>query len=272
VRINRAQITLRSVRGWARNGSREREWEYLIDPEHRIGYIRIFSFERHTTEQLDAAVRELLARHRMRALILDIRDNPGGLLPIVAEMANCFLSSGLIVSIKGRNKRETPYMADDKWTYPNFPLAILVNGGSASASEILAGALQDHRRAVLIGERTFGKGSVQEMFAVQTKGGTRGQLKLTTSYYYLPQGERIHEIGVEPDIRVELTPAERDARIEATRAVYWPRGSTAPANTPTETGPATEPSADRAEIPIDRQLEAALEVLRGSLATQPGAD
>lgn len=267
ISVARAQVTLRSVRGWSRTG--EWQWDYVIDPEYRIGYVRIFRFERLTTEQLDEVMSPLLSRQRIRALIIDVRDNPGGLLPVVVDIANRFLRrDARIVSTKGRRKAEEIYRATGERPYPNVPVVILVNEGSASASEILAGALKDNGRATLVGERTFGKGSVQELFEVPTKDGRNGQLKLTTSYYYLPNGERIHGKGVEPDVLVELSSAEREARVDAMRSVYSGR------NEAIATQPATTsaPGEEHFQIAIDRQLQTALDLLRQRLATQPAGD
>ncbi|HOB73227.1 MAG TPA: S41 family peptidase [Phycisphaerae bacterium] len=287
VTVTRGLITVRTVRGWAR--SSDWEWDYLIDPEDRIGYVRISSFEKFTGEQLDEVLRELLAKERIRGLIIDLRDNPGGLLDVVVDIASRFIPSGVIVTTRGRNSQSV-YHASGKNLYPNIPLVVLVNGGSASASEILSGALRDHGRAVLIGEQTFGKGSVQEMKELKDN---RGAVKLTTAYYYLPNGERIHGRGVAPDRRVSLTAQERTEMIESHIAVYstkhapesrphvvttepaaasQPAGTTQPAPTTrlapgAATAPASAPS--RVEVVIDRQLREALQVLKGQLATRP---
>lgn len=257
--ITRARVTVRSVRGYARTA--DWEWDYMIDPEEHIGYLRISAFERATTQQLDEVIRDLRSQHMMRALILDVRDNGGGFMDVVVDMANLFLSEGMIVSTRGRTTTAKPYLATPENTYPAFPLVILVNHGSASASEILAGALQDHRRAVIIGEKTFGKGSVQEVFEVPSQNGSAGQLKLTTSHYVLPKGELIHGRGVTPDLTVKMTPKQRSDWIDSIRAVYAPSAPT--------TQPTTTSAPERVAIMIDPQLQAALETLRKELATQP---
>jgi len=155
-------------------------------------------------------------------------------------------------------------------------VALLVNGGSASASEILAGALKDHKRAVVVGEKTFGKGSVQTLFEVENG---HGMVKLTTGYWYLPSGERIHEKGIIPDKVVDLTPAERAAMIESRVKVYSTRRPATQATTATApataSAPASSPSATapaKITVAIDRQLQTALDVLReqiGPAATAP---
>jgi carboxyl-terminal processing protease len=262
--ITRGVITVRTVRGWARDENWE--WDYLIDPEERIGYVRISRFEGPTAEQVDAVLRELLTRHRMRGLILDLRDNPGGLLPEVVDIANRFIRDGVIVSTKARNGPEHPYIAVPERAFPHFPMVVLVNHGSASASEILSGALKDHGRAIIVGEQTFGKGSVQELRPLENG---RGALKLTTAYYYLPRGERIHGKGVTPDRVVNLTPEERTRLIESQMAVY--STSLTPTTTQAATAPATAsaPSLVGIDVSVDRQLQEALSILRARLATQP---
>jgi len=260
--ITRGVVTVRTVRGWAR--SADWEWDYLIDPGRRIGYVRISSFERRTAEQLDEVIRRLLVEHGMRALVLDVRDNPGGLLDVAVHIVNPFLRGGTIVTTKGRSTHPQPYSATRDNMYPDFPVVVLVNRGSASASEILAGALQDHGRAMLVGKPTFGKGSVQELFEL---GDKHGAVKLTTGYYYLPNGERIHGRGVVPDRIVELTPEERTRLVESQRAVY--STTHVPTTTQAASGPAGAPAGGRVEIIIDRQLEEALAILRQRLASQP---
>ena len=268
--ITRQLVIVPTVRGRARSDRSDRwEWDYLIDPAFRIGYVRILSFEGNTTAQFDEVMRKRLRAHDrqrgVQGLILDLRDNPGGLLDVVVSIANRFLSEGRIVSTRGRNSPEKPYLAKPEQTLPNFPVVLLVNRGSASASEILAGALRDHDRATLVGVRTYGKGSVQELIPLGEGNGSSGAIKLTTAYYYLPKGERIHGKGVEPNRVVELTEAQHAARIEAMRTVYSTAGLR-PASQPTTT---TAPGATHVEIMIDPQLEEALTILRSELATRP---
>lgn len=265
--VTRGLITVRTVRGWAR--SAEWEWDYLIDPAHRIGYVRISSFEELTGTQLDEAIKELLTRHRMRGLILDVRDNPGGLLGVVVEICKRFVREGVIVSTKGRHKPEERYLATGENLYPPIPLVVLVNKGSASASEILAGALRDHERATLVGERTFGKGSVQEPVLLSDN---RGAIKLTTAYYYLPKGERIHGRGVAPDRIVDLTSRERTELIESSIAVYSTARLLTTTRAATQPAPSTASAPARFEIAIDRQLREGLDILREQLASRPAAD
>jgi carboxyl-terminal processing protease len=261
--IARGVIKLRTVRGWARDVSWE--WDYVIDKENHIGYIRISSFERVTSEQLDDAVRILLARHRMRGLILDLRDNPGGLLDVAVNTANRFLTKGTIVSVKYRSTTKRIYQANrEQQTYPQFPIVILVNEGTASAAEIVSGALRDHGRATLVGTTTHGKGSVQELFPIESRGRREGTVKLTTAYYYLPNGTCIHKKGVRPDVELEMTPEQIEAVHESRREVNAVRPR--PSTTQTATAPTTAPTTQqRIEIVIDPQLEKALEIMRQRL-------
>ncbi|HUT36480.1 MAG TPA: S41 family peptidase [Planctomycetota bacterium] len=170
----------------------------------KVGYVRLTVFSNSTARDLDVAL-GALEKQGIAALVLDLRNNPGGQLQASVEIADEFLKDNkLIVYTEGRNKRIAPreeYRTKDPTTHPDYPMAVLVNGGSASASEIVAGALQDHQRAVLVGTRTFGKGSVQKLFPLQATAGQSG-LKLTVAKYFLPSGRSIHGKGVEPDVKV----------------------------------------------------------------------
>ena len=167
-----------------------------------ISYVRIRHFQENTTEDLEAALREFEASPGgIRGLILDLRNNPGGLLPQSINVADKFIPAGLIVSTKGRLDEEK-YMAHMEGTRTDFPIIVLVNGGSASASEIVAGALQDHKRALILGSETFGKGSVQSIHGPLEDGSG---LRLTTALYYTPNGTSIQAKGIVPDILVEET-------------------------------------------------------------------
>ncbi len=168
--------------------------------EDNIGYIRIAQFQKNTSSDLRKALAKLKPKKgELRGLILDLRNNPGGLLQEAVGVSNFFLKSGLIVYTKGRGgEQNMVFKAEAKGTQPDYPIIILVNGGSASASEIVAGALQDHKRAVILGESTFGKGSVQTI--VPLADGSA--LRLTTAKYYTPSGRSIQAKGIEPDIVV----------------------------------------------------------------------
>lgn len=166
-----------------------------------IGYIRISNFQETTADELDKAIKEIDTENiPLKGLVLDLRNNPGGLLGQSVKVSDMFLKSGVIVSSKGRAKNsEHIYTARDDGYEPKCPVIILINGGTASAAEIVAGALHDNKRAILLGEQTFGKGSVQTI--VPLKDGSA--LKLTIAKYYTPAGESIQARGIVPDIVVE---------------------------------------------------------------------
>ncbi len=157
-------------------------------------YVRVNSFDKNVTKSvLDG----LKANPKVKGIVLDLRGNPGGLLNQAVGLSNLFIKEGVLVSQKGKNKEENlEYKANGRAPYTNLPVAVLVNGGSASASEIVAGALQDHKRAVIIGEKTFGKGSVQVLLPVNKDEA----IKITTARYYLPSGRTIQAKGITPDI------------------------------------------------------------------------
>ena len=167
-----------------------------------IGYVRMLQFGEDTADDLQAEL-DKLEEQKVKAFILDLRSNPGGLLTAAVDVAQKFLKRGdLIVFTRGRdNRMERSYRARARDTFPDVPMVVLINGYSASASEIVAGALQDNRRAVLVGEKSFGKGSVQSV--LPQDGGTA--IRLTTAKYYTPSERVIHEIGIEPDVVVPMS-------------------------------------------------------------------
>ncbi len=170
--------------------------------EPGFGYVRITSFQSKTGENLYEALDELKekAGGRLDGLVLDLRNNPGGVLSGAVEVSDAFLTEGLIVYTEGRNQNSRlQYSATPNDILNNAPLVVLVNGGSASASEIVAGALQDHKRAVIMGSRTFGKGSVQTILPMQSNAA----LKLTTARYFTPSGRSIQAEGIEPHLKLE---------------------------------------------------------------------
>jgi carboxyl-terminal processing protease len=168
-----------------------------------IGYIRITQFNEQTTDGLKQAINDLnaqLGADKIKGYVIDLRNNPGGLLDQAISVSDTFLEKGEIVSTRGRNPEETQrFNARPGDTTKGKPLIVLINGGSASASEIVAGALQDHKRATLIGTRSFGKGSVQTIIPL---GAGNGALRLTTARYYTPSGRSIQAKGISPDIEV----------------------------------------------------------------------
>lgn len=161
-----------------------------------IGYVRISQFQTHTARDTKAALEALEANAPLNGLLLDLRNNPGGVLSGAIQVTDLFLDQGLIVYTQGRQQERLNYHASSSAFFTSAPLVILVNGGSASASEIVAGALQDHGRAILIGQRTFGKGSVQSILPLSGDSA----LKLTTARYYTPKGRSIQADGIHPDI------------------------------------------------------------------------
>ncbi len=163
-------------------------WDFMIDHDKHIGYIRISAFSRDTAHDLKKALVEL-QKEGLKGLILDLRFNPGGLLTSAIEVSDLFVADGRIVSTKGRNTPERTWEAQKDGTFDGFKMAVLVNHYSASASEIVSACLQDNARAVVIGERTWGKGSVQNV--IELEGG-KSALKLTTASYHRPNGKNIH--------------------------------------------------------------------------------
>ena len=168
--------------------------------KNNIGYLRLKSFNSNSSKQLVKKIRNFEKSKKLTGYILDLRNNPGGLLTQAINVTDFFLNDGEIVSTKGRKASENRrFFAKKGDKVKGKPLIILINNGSASASEIVAGALKDHKRAILLGENTYGKGSVQSIIPLSDGGGMR----LTISKYYLPSGQSISEIGVSPDILVE---------------------------------------------------------------------
>ena len=197
-------------------GDRRKEddaWDFMLKPEEHIGYVRITAFSRDTARPELQSVLEQLRSDGMQGLILDLRFNPGGLLSSAIAVSDMFVSQGRIVSTKGRNSPERAWDANKEGTFEGFPMVVLVNRYSASASEIVSACLQDHQRAVIMGERTWGKGSVQNV--IELAGGD-SLLKLTTASYRRPSGKNIHrfhgaeeedddqEWGVTPDKGFDL--------------------------------------------------------------------
>jgi carboxyl-terminal processing protease len=173
--------------------------------EDGIGYVKISQFQEQTAADLSAAL-EKLSQEKMNSLILDLRNNPGGLLNSAVNVTNRFLPPGkLVVYIKGRKGGRTEYLTEEDGPTYDIPMIVLVNEGSASASEIVAGALKDWNRAVTLGAKTFGKGSVQSVISLSDGSG----LRLTTAMYYTPKGTSIQATGIVPDIVVKLETKEK---------------------------------------------------------------
>jgi carboxyl-terminal processing protease len=297
--MHRAIIDVPSVLGDRRKP--DDTWDYMLDPEKKIGYIRISSFIQNTTEELKHALSGL-KEQGMKALVLDLRDNPGGLLSAAVEVSDLFVESGTIVSTKGRNTPTKTYEAQKDALYTAFPMVVLVNGGSASAAEIVSACLQDHKRAKIVGQRSFGKGSVQNILELEDGNSV---LKLTVATYQRPSGKNIHrfknakdsdEWGVSPDpgLEVKLTPdqyfsyargrrqcdlvSNRRARPKAAEPPKAEEKGKEPSKDakpdvpkdPKDKGPDTLklPSAAAAKPFVDVQRDKALQVIQEELAAQ----
>ena len=240
--------------------------------EDDVGYIRITQFNDQTTEGLKKAIKDLtdqIPADKLKGFVLDLRNNPGGLLDQAISVSDAFLERGEIVSTRGRDPDETQrFNARPGDLVKGKPVIVLINGGSASASEIVAGALQDHRRATVVGTRSFGKGSVQTIIPL----GDKGALRLTTARYYTPSGRSIQATGIDPDVTVEqeLPPelrakaSTRPAGEASLRGHLHQEGATSK--------PITEESGSQSYVPKepekDTQLQYALNLLRGT-ATAP---
>jgi carboxyl-terminal processing protease len=222
ITVNRAIIDVPTVLGDLRKSNDQTD--FMLDKQKKIGYIRITEFHQNTPNDVKAALDDLKAQG-VKGLILDLRGDPGGLLTAAVEICDLFLDKGVIVSTRGRNTIERTYEAQKEGTFPDVPMVVLVNENSASASEIVAAALQDHKRAQVVGQRSFGKGSVQNLIDLEDGNSV---LKLTVATYWRPSGKNIHRFkdakdtddwGVSPDkdLEVKLSPAEHFAWAMARR-------------------------------------------------------
>ncbi len=208
LKMERAIIQVATVMGdkYKKND----EWDFLLDPKEKIGYIRLTHFSRRSADELSDALQSL-KKDGMKGLVLDLRFNPGGLLSQAIRICDMFLESGRIVSTKGRNTEERYWDAHKGGTFSGFPMVILVNRYSASASEIVSACLQDHKRALVVGERTWGKGSVQNV--IELEGGTSA-LKLTTASYHRPSGKNIHRFPKSKETDEWGVMPEKDYKIQ----------------------------------------------------------
>jgi carboxyl-terminal processing protease len=266
--IQRDVITVTSVKGFQRDSKDPTKWDYMIDPDSKIGYIRITGFQDNTADELDAALMTL-QKQGMRGVVLDLRFNPGGLLQAAVDMCDMFLKDGTIVSTRGRsvNARPVEWKAHTSTEIPpDMPMIVLVNEYSASASEIFSGAMKDLKRALIVGHRSYGKGSVQNVLTItQPDAPAPAKMKLTMAYYYLPNGENLHrrdkseKWGVDPDVVVDLTPDQLNDLVRQRRDndIIHKNGEPASA-------PATAPSTQEAPAP-DTQLETAMLMMRVQL-------
>jgi carboxyl-terminal processing protease len=269
--MTRQEIVLTTVKGFQRNP--DASWNFYVTDHPRIAYLRITQFTENTFDELHdmlvgtpaepgkKAVPGIMDTG-MKGLILDLRFNPGGRLDQAIKVVNLFVKEGIIVSTKGRNRPETVVRATGEGTLPYFPMIVLVNAHSASAAEIVSGSLKDNHRALVVGERTYGKGSVQELIPLEDNGG---ELKLTVAYYYLPSGRLVHrkkgatDWGVLPQM---VVPMDEDTEREV-----WEKHvqqEAIPARTKSARAPATQPSTE----PVDIQLQQAVNTLAGMIILQ----
>ncbi len=268
ITVERGDVSLTTVRGFSRK--RDGTWSYFVDPVgvdvslsamplrgRRIGYLRISNFLGTTSTDFDSALDQLLAQGAS-GLILDLRFNPGGMMHEAIAIVDRFVDQGVIVSTVNRRKAVQQYRATQNTPARTLPLVVLVNHASASASEIVAGSLQAHGRATVVGERTFGKGCVQHMIYLTEQ---RAAISLTTAYYRLPNGRIIHRTaentdggdwGVTPDFPVYIDDDEMHAVRDRRR------------NIDTPTTPGDHDTESAVEIYTDRQLAKAIECLQQS--------
>jgi carboxyl-terminal processing protease len=296
----RERIKMYSVQGWKKTGYNERfepQWDWYVDPEDGIGYIRLTGFNEDTFTDFLKSMREMSTQRDINGLILDLRGNPGGLLESAVKFVNAFLRTGRIVSVEDRNGQELYERTAQRQRAPlaDVPTVVLINEGSASASEIVSGALEAHDVAVVIGERSFGKGSVQEVHEIDGRGpDAKANVKYTVQHYLLPpkpgetKGRLVHkqpgsdDWGVMPDYVVKLSPDQIE-EINKIRAsaddvpeeaadgmVEVPGSSKAPGDEPPANGQAVDKKAkeprDPAELVmkgIDPQVEMAVLLLQG---------
>lgn len=269
--LRRDVIPIYSVKGWKRHGAREDDWDWFIDEENGIGYIRMTQFSENTTREFDDAINLMReSRHGLNGLIFDLRFNPGGLLSEAVSISNRFVDSGLIVAQQDGSGviRDEQRAIRGMATLDDVPVVVLINEGTASASEIVSGALQDHKKAIILGARSYGKGSVQNVYDV---GRGMAALKLTTQYYSLPDGRLIHRRdgarvwGIEPDVHVEMLPSQiGDALMIRQEAdLFLLNGS--------DKDPEAAEKADPMRLlteGVDTQLEAALILIRSQTLPQ----
>jgi carboxyl-terminal processing protease len=254
--LTRGRVEVESVMGIKRKS--DADWDYYVDPENKIAYVRLTSFAKNTARDLEEAMKGL-KKEGLKGLILDLRFNPGGLLGSARDISDLYIDDGLIVTIKPRVGREYPYIGKHEGSYLDFPMVCMVNGGSASGSEIVSACLQDHKRALIVGERSYGKGSVQSISPFEG-----GELKLTTASFWRPSNKNLNKAstkggededwGVRPDkgYLVELSRKDREDLFEHQRnSEIIPR--------PDKPGPKDDFK--------DVQLEKALDYLRGQIKT-----
>ena len=259
LRMTRQEIVLPTVMGYKRDA--HNNWDYWTSRSPKVGYVRITQFTADTYKELKRSLDDALGQG-MQGLILDLRFNPGGRLDQARDVVNLFIREGVIVSTRGLHRAEEVFRAAPSAALPKeFPMIVLVNEHSASAAEIVAGSLKDNKRATIVGTRTYGKGSVQEIIPMDED---EGELKLTVAYYYLPSGRLVHrkkgatDWGVDPQINVPMNEHdEAEILKQQSDEEFFHRAMTRPA-----TRPATLPTSR----PVtDTQLEAAVSTIVGSI-------
>jgi C-terminal peptidase prc len=254
--LTREPINVESVLGFQRK--EDDNWDYMIDPKSKIAYIRLTSFQKNSFTDMEKIVKELNAQG-IKGIILDLRNDPGGLLGSAVNISDLFIDDGTIVEIRKRNGEKDKFRGQTRGSYLDFPMVCMVNGNSASGSEIVAACLQDHKRAIILGERSYGKGSVQN---IDDFDG--GLLKMTNATFWRPSGKNLNKSstsgkdeedwGVRPDAgyEIKLSHAEQDALIEHQQDVQIiPRRDRPAKNTKPEFK--------------DRQLDKAVEYLRDQI-------
>jgi C-terminal peptidase prc len=256
--ITRGRVEVESVLGYKRKGNAD--WDYYVDPERKIAYVRLTSFARNTARDVKAVMRSL-AKEGIKGMVLDLRFNPGGYLDSAVDISDLYVGDGLIVTVRPRVGREQPFYGRAAGSYRDFPMVCMVNGGSASGSEIVSACLQDQGRALIVGERSYGKGSVQNITPFEG-----GELKMTIATFWRPNGKNLNKSstkggenedwGVRPDkgYLVELSRKEREDLAEHQR------------NAEIILAPGKAPEAKEKDF-HDLQLEKALEYLRGMIKT-----
>jgi carboxyl-terminal processing protease len=262
--MTREEVVMPTIKGYSRN--RDNTWDYYVVDNPKIAYVRISQFTPDTYEAL-RKVLEGLTQDGMSGLILDLRFNPGGRLDQALQVLDMLIERGTLLVTKGRNRPESRIEASGSGALPRFNMIVLINEHSASASEIVAGSLQDNHRAVVVGTRSYGKGSVQEVIPLDSKGG---ELKLTVAYYYLPSGRLVHrkkdatDWGVQPTIVVPMDE-------QTQRKVFTEMGRSELFRKPLKPGtsPSTAPSSAATTQPmLDVQLQRAVDTLVATVVLQ----
>lgn len=260
--MQRQDIVVPTIKGFERN--QDHTWNWFVSEDPKIAYVRITQFTSDTHDTLRQAMSQL-RQQGMKGLILDLRFNPGGRLDQAVQVIDMFIDEGTIVSTRGRNRPERIVYATVPETLPYFPMIVLINEHSASAAEIVAGSLMDNRRALVIGERSYGKGSVQELIPLDGDGG---ELKLTVAHYYLPSGRLVHrkkdaeDWGVEPQIIVPMSDEQAVAVMRQRQQQELFRRPISDAATRPTTAPA-----DDNEV-VDGQLQQAVTTMVGIMVLQ----